>query len=179
MTAPDDLIAPLLLAAAAGAPASWPLRAASLPVRALAAVALVALAVLAAVQLGLPAAPDRDLVARLVGALLVLFLATVVAGGAIAWLLSRLKIEPTKASGPPGTGRIIGMLERLLLACVFPIGGAEAVALVFAAKQLARIPAIQQAEDDGATAEYILVGSLLSVIFGLAGGVGLEAVLRT
>ncbi|MBO9533012.1 MAG: hypothetical protein J7513_08570 [Solirubrobacteraceae bacterium] len=179
MSDSELLLAPLLAVAGVAAPFAPPLRSASNTARCAAGSVLIGVATLAGFRLGLPELPGRELVARLTSAAIVLFLTTAVAGAAVGWLLSLLNVKATTAAGPPGTGRVIGMLERLLLAAVFPIGGAEAVAIVFAAKQLARLPAIQQADDDGATAEYILVGSLLSAIFGLAGGLALDAVLRT
>lgn len=66
-------------------------------------------------------------------------------------------------------GRIIGPLERVLLFGFAAVGEPAAAAVVVAAKGFLRYPEItSKADESGALAEYVLVGSLSSWVFGLA-----------
>jgi len=80
---------------------------------------------------------------------------------------------------PPSTrirgGRIIGPLERLMIVGFVVAGSPTTAALVVTAKSLLRYPELK-AHDDGdgaldihAVTEYVLIGSLLSWSFALAG----------
>ena len=96
-------------------------------------------------------------------------------------LLVRLVIEafvlrPPAAPAPPprqlllgreyNRGRIIGLLERLLVFSLVLKGEYGAFGLIIAAKGLARFKNL----DDREFAEYFLVGTMLSIV--LAGGIG-------
>lgn len=175
---PSSVLPELVAVASVSATWVWPIK--NLPGRARALWLLGSVAASAALgwSLGWPTLPSRELTHQIVATLMILFLGTVVAGSFIARVLALLRLQAPSDIGGPGAGQIIGILERLLLISVFPIGGAEAVALVFAAKQIARLPSLQRAQDTSAAAEYVLVGSLLSVVVGLIGGLALSYVVK-
>lgn len=96
--------------------------------------------------------------------------------------------QPVTASGPaephpaldaaevplsPGTalkgGRLIGPLERLLVLSLTLAGMYPLVAAILAAKGIVRFPEISRDSAAGNSAEYFLIGSLVSWVLALAG----------
>lgn len=73
----------------------------------------------------------------------------------------------------PAAGRIIGILERLMILTLAWQGEWGAVGMVIAAKSVARFKEL----DDKSFAEAYIVGTLTSVLFAMAGGLVLRAVL--
>ena len=72
------------------------------------------------------------------------------------------------------TGKYIGILERLLIFILVLADSLEGVTFLFAAKSITRYKRIS--EEQG-FAEYYLLGTLLSVVWALAIGLGLRAIL--
>lgn len=88
-------------------------------------------------------------------------------------LLEKVETQPHRTSDPHqidiaeiNRGRLIGNLERVLLASLVAIGNYEALAFLIAAKGLIRIKEFENRD----FAEYFLVGTLGSVL--VASGVG-------
>ncbi|HMJ59751.1 MAG TPA: hypothetical protein VK467_11475 [Gemmatimonadales bacterium] len=71
-------------------------------------------------------------------------------------------------------GRTIGSLERAIALTLVLLGQYAALGLIVAAKSVARFKALEDRE----FAEYFLIGTLASLLLALAGGLGLEALLR-
>lgn len=65
-------------------------------------------------------------------------------------------------------GRHIGRLERLAILLLFYTNNVASIAVVVAIKALTRFRAIEANQQH--FAEYYLIGSLLSLIFGCLGG---------
>ncbi len=72
-------------------------------------------------------------------------------------------------------GRLIGNLERLILAIVVAAGSYAALAFLVAAKGLVRLEGLQKRD----FAEYFLVGTLSSVLVALCAGVAIRYTLLT
>lgn len=70
-------------------------------------------------------------------------------------------------------GYYLGMLERALIITFTALNSLSAVAFVFTAKSIARFSELNQKD----FAEYYLTGTLLSVLLGIMGGVGLRYLL--
>ncbi|HHU52004.1 MAG TPA: DUF3307 domain-containing protein [Firmicutes bacterium] len=70
-------------------------------------------------------------------------------------------------------GCYLGMLERALIITFTALNSIGAVAFVFTAKSIARFNELNQKD----FAEYYLTGTLLSVLLGIMGGVGLRYLL--
>jgi hypothetical protein len=64
-------------------------------------------------------------------------------------------------------GRILGPLERSFIFAMGLSGHFSALAAVIAAKGVLRFPEISHANDEGNTAEYVLVGSFVSWLLAL------------
>jgi hypothetical protein len=112
--------------------------------------------------------PWRSLLITVFGILLAVHEANAV----IRWAIERLSLRP-KVSPDTGTsdadmdyrrGRVIGVLERLVVFVLVLHGQYTALAFVITAKSMARFKSL----DDREFAEYFLLGTLLSVV--LAGG---------
>lgn len=71
-------------------------------------------------------------------------------------------------------GRTIGSLERAIALTLVLLGQYGALGLIVAAKSVARFKALEDRE----FAEYFLIGTLASLLLALAGGLGLQALLR-
>ena len=71
-------------------------------------------------------------------------------------------------------GRTIGALERAIALTLVLLGQYGALGLIVAAKSVARFKALEDRE----FAEYFLIGTLASLLLALAGGLGLQALLR-
>lgn len=104
------------------------------------------------------------------------------AGGA-ALVRRVLDLVPVAEAPAPGgiavpanelsRGLLIGVLERALALTLILIGQFGALGLILAAKALARFRAL----DDRDFAEYVLIGTLASLLFALAVGIGVRAVI--
>lgn len=70
------------------------------------------------------------------------------------------------AESGPGRGRMIGILERILILTLLLVGQWGVVGFVLAAKSIARFDQLK----DQAFAEYYLIGTLLSVLFAIGTG---------
>jgi hypothetical protein len=66
-----------------------------------------------------------------------------------------------------GTGRIIGILERTLVFALFMMNQVPAIAWIIAAKSLARFRNL----NEKGFAEYYLIGTLMSVLIAVVGGI--------
>lgn len=71
-------------------------------------------------------------------------------------------------------GGTIGSLERAIALTLVLLGQYGALGLIVAAKSVARFKALEDRE----FAEYFLIGTLASLLLALAGGLGLQALLR-
>ncbi len=85
-----------------------------------------------------------------------------------AW---RDRVTRAASEQAPGSelrpGRIIGNLERLIVATLVCLGQYGAIGLVLAAKSLARFPQLSESRD---FAEYYLVGTLVSMAVAIGAG---------
>jgi hypothetical protein len=70
-------------------------------------------------------------------------------------------------------GYYLGMLERALIITFTALNSLGAVAFIFTAKSIARFSELNQKD----FAEYYLTGTLLSVLLGIMGGIGLRYLL--
>jgi hypothetical protein len=77
------------------------------------------------------------------------------------------KYQPKEAGGLKGAGSTIGYLERLLTLTFVLLAQYEALALIFAAKSIARFQELKQRE----FAEYYLLGTLSSILFAMLIGI--------
>jgi hypothetical protein len=68
--------------------------------------------------------------------------------------------------GHAGAGRVIGMLERTIMLALVLYGELGAIAVLIAAKSIARFEEIKQRK----SAEYYLIGTLTSLLVALAVG---------
>ncbi|HEU0131576.1 MAG TPA: hypothetical protein VFQ85_11370 [Mycobacteriales bacterium] len=109
---------------------------------------------------------DAGHVAYVVAA--VVFLAT--AGNTLVRLLLTGTHTLGATEKPPGGGRIIGSLERVLIFALAVGGEATAATLVISAKGVLRFAEVRATDGDhvDAVTEYVLVGSLASYALALA-----------
>ncbi|MGI2175766.1 DUF3307 domain-containing protein [Shewanella ulleungensis] len=77
--------------------------------------------------------------------------------------VSPAKDESTNVSGLVAGGELIGYLERLLILTFTLVGSYAAVGVVLAAKSIFRFGELNQSANRSMT-EYVLIGSLLSVV---------------
>lgn len=86
----------------------------------------------------------------------------------VRWFFQRLKSSATheeqKSRDQTGNGRVIGALERLLVYLFLVSGQTLAVPVIVAVKALARF---KRMEDDQAFAEYVIIGTFLSLLLAL------------
>jgi hypothetical protein len=96
-------------------------------------------------------------------------------GGAvfIRMQLDCFNVKKDEASAP-NIGKYIGLLERAIIVVLVVHGEMTAVGFVLAAKSIARFKQL----DDRAFAEYYLVGTLISTLIAVAGGLALGALWR-
>lgn len=91
----------------------------------------------------------------------------------IRWFFASIKTtsrrpqvnEEQKARAETGNGRVIGSLERLLVYVLLLAGHTFSVPAVIAIKALARF---KRMEEDQAFAEYVIIGTFLSILLTLA-----------
>lgn len=86
-------------------------------------------------------------------------------------IAGQLKSDSTanNESRSVAAGKYIGILERFLIMTLTVTGNISAIGVVFAAKSIARFSEFSNKH----FAEYYLVGTLLSVVLALAGGIAL------
>lgn len=105
--------------------------------------------------------------------------ATLVAGGAIAFLLRPLQEELVKKgetlASLRNAGTYIGWLERTVFFVLFVAGEPAAAGLALTAKSIARFPTLPDHKEG--FAEYFLIGTLLSVALSGAAAVAVRLVL--
>lgn len=77
------------------------------------------------------------------------------------------KYQIPEAGGFKGAGSTIGYLERLLTLTFVLLGQYEALALILAAKSIARFQELKERK----FAEYYLIGTLSSVLFAVLVGI--------
>jgi uncharacterized protein DUF3307 len=104
----------------------------------------------------------------------VIYLAVIFAGGYLIRSLTRSMAETMKAEELPesreqlqNAGLYIGWLERFLILTALLLKSPAAVGLILTAKTIARYPEFKSAR----FAEYVLIGTLLSVALALLGAV--------
>lgn len=88
---------------------------------------------------------------------------------------TREDTETTDPEPPAGSGRWIGILERLLIMILVPMNAWQGVGFILTAKSLARY---RQLENRG-FAEYYIVGTLISTIIGILFGLLIGRALGT
>ncbi len=96
----------------------------------------------------------------------IVYIAVVFAGGYLIRYLTRGLLEGIRTEKPAqlkNAGLYIGWLERFLVITAVTVQSPAMVGLILTSKSIARFPELK---DNGAFAEYFLIGSLLS--FGLA-----------
>jgi len=84
------------------------------------------------------------------------------------WALGKVQLLPPPSAGAaePSRGRVIGMLERSIVALLALHGHLEGLGLLLAAKGFARFRDM----DDRPFAEYVLIGTPVSVVTALLAG---------
>lgn len=92
--------------------------------------------------------------------------------GVLATLNARLE-DQEERSGIPGSGRLIGILERTLTLILIVLGQWAAILLLVTAKSIARFEELK----DRRFAEYYLVGTLTSLLVATVTGLLLRALL--
>jgi hypothetical protein len=101
-----------------------------------------------------------------------LILSTRAGGFAVGMLM-----EPWAASAPeglPGGGRIIGLLERGLIFALILTDQAGGIGYLVAAKSVLRFGAVS---NEGKLSEYVIIGTLASVLWAIAVAAGTSALL--
>ena len=116
---------------------------------------------------GLPADSGHRLLVQLTA----LWVASVELNGLITLILKRYKLIPTPTAPKanpqePARGRVIGLLERGIVSLLALHGRLDGLALLLAVKGFARFKDL----DDRNFAEYVLIGTLLSVCGALLTG---------
>ena len=104
------------------------------------------------------------------------YVTVIFAGGTLIRHLVRLRFRrgtPQPMAGNGAAGMYIGWVERFLVLTALLCRSPEAVGLILAAKSIARFPELKNEE----SAEYFLLGTLLSVGLALAGGLVLYRLL--
>lgn len=116
-------------------------------------------------------APQGVVQAQLVVAGLI---AATFAGGPAVGLLMRPYDSPDLPGGLPNGGRMIGLLERLLIVLLVLVGEAAAIGFLIAAKSILRF---DMASESRAAGEYVIIGTLASFAWALAAGFATERAL--
>jgi hypothetical protein len=82
--------------------------------------------------------------------------------------------SPAGAGGMAGSGRLIGVLERTVSLILILVGQWAAIAILIAAKSIARFDELK----DRRFSEYYLIGTLTSLLVAVVTGLVLVGVLR-
>lgn len=88
--------------------------------------------------------------------------------------LRNFKTDEMQKGGLKNAGAVIGILERTLALTLILAGEYTAIALIFAAKSLARFKKLENRE----FAEYYLIGTLASILVTVVTGILAGYVLR-
>ncbi|WP_425070392.1 DUF3307 domain-containing protein [Sagittula sp. S175] len=138
------------------------------------------LATLAWIALQWPGAASAGMLApympQLTPALTVLAggIATILAGGFAVGLLTA-RFAQYALTGLPEAGRVIGQLERALIFLLVLVDQPAAIGFLIAAKSILRF---NDASEDQQTAEYVIIGTLASFGWALAGSYATRALLE-
>ncbi|MCU7558491.1 hypothetical protein ROU88_05510 [Macrococcus capreoli] len=109
---------------------------------------------------------------------IILFL---LSGWLIKWILSAM--SETKTKQTDNVGLLVGYIERLLILTFIALGEYTAIGLVIASKSILRFNDLkddkpnQNLEKIDKTSEYILLGTMLSLLFGVVLGLILKNIL--
>lgn len=95
------------------------------------------------------------------------YLLAVVAGHLLVRDVMLKRHRPQQAGGIPGGGASVGAVERVLTLTFVLLGQYEALALILAAKSIARFEELKTRE----FAEYYLIGTLSSITFAMLVGI--------
>jgi len=99
-----------------------------------------------------------------------LILATLAGGPALTYLMTRYK-EAAPRKGLPDAGRMIGLLERVLIFFMVQIDQPAGIGFLIAAKSILRFDTASQ---DQKASEYVIVGTLASFAWALAVAYGTQ-----
>lgn len=103
------------------------------------------------------------------------YFVAIAGGGLVVWLiLAHFKTDEMQKKGLRNAGAVIGILERALTLTLILAGEYTAIALIFAAKSLARFNDLNNRE----FAEYYLIGTLSSILVAVVTGAVAGYVLR-
>ena len=117
------------------------------------------------------------------GGFISVYVGAEIVGGLVAPLRPQLPARPDRTQGSPGDrsdhqdrgfpqgGRIIGMLERALIYLLVILGQTASIGFLVAAKSIFRIGELRD-RANRVEAEYILIGTLASFLWGLAVAAG-------
>ncbi len=94
------------------------------------------------------------------------YLVTLIGGHFFVWIWLR-KYNISGDEGLKGAGARIGILERALTLTFVLTGNYTAIAVIFAAKSIARFKELEKRH----FAEYYLIGTLSSILFALLVGI--------
>jgi len=98
-------------------------------------------------------------------------LVSVICGYLIKSMLG--KFEKDAGGGLEGAGLVIGIIERVLVLTFVLVNQYTAITIIFAAKSIARFNELK----DRKTAEYYLIGTLISITFATIIGIIIRVVL--
>lgn len=113
--------------------------------------------------------------------LLVFIVFFILSGPAIKWILSAM--SETKTKQTDNVGLLVGYIERLLILTFISLGEYTAIGLVIASKSILRFNDLKDdkpnhnLEKIDKTSEYILLGTMLSLLFGVILGLVLKNII--
>jgi len=99
-------------------------------------------------------------------------LVSVICGYFIKLILGKYE-KDVGISGLEGAGMVIGIIERVLVLTFVLVNQYTAITIIFAAKSIARFNELK----DRKTAEYYLIGTLISITFATIIGIIIRLVL--
>lgn len=107
----------------------------------------------------------------LFGLLAAVFIGNDVAYLSVLPLIRKLKSDKDGGATLVPQGQHVGWIERSVIFSFVAGGQADAAALAVAAKALIRLPQVQDEKEGSAVGEYIIVGTLASVVASIAAAV--------
>ncbi|HWS39444.1 MAG TPA: hypothetical protein VN408_42710 [Actinoplanes sp.] len=107
----------------------------------------------------------------LFGLLAAVFIGNDVAYLSVLPLIRKLRTEKDGGAALVPQGQHVGWIERSVIFSFVAGGQADAAALAVAAKALIRLPQVQDEKEGSAVGEYIIVGTLASVVASIAAAV--------
>jgi len=113
----------------------------------------------------LPTIIFTDLLLYLIG----LLISTYIGSKLVEYVLSKLDLPEEEGfrRGIKGAGKVIGIIERILVTILIYMNQPTAIAIIFMAKSIMRFEQSKERE----FAEYYLIGTLTSITFALITGV--------